>query len=252
MNLSIVKNKHDLKINNVRKSNNENYILPFNPPKPLESHNFFIYIVGRPSSGKTHLLYSLLHQKTPKFYRGLFDKIYMFSPSMETLNNWSIHEDRIFNKLYYEELDNILKNEYESAENNNILLIFDDCIKDLQGGKTKDINKLLSKMILNRRHITYNSSNTDKRGSLSVIITSQKYNMLPLEYRTMATTNILFKTDNLKEQQAIYDELFENKFNKSQYNQIQKFVYDKPHNFMLINDNGIYKNFDEIDYNIDI
>lgn len=248
MNLSIVKNKDDLKINNVRKSNNENYILPFTPPKPLETHNFFMYIVGRPNSGKTHLLYSILHQKTPKFYRGLFDKIYMFSPSVETLNNWSIHEDRIFNKLDFEELDKILKNEYDSAENNNILLIFDDCIKDLQGGKSKDINKLLSKMILNRRHITYNSSNTHKRGSLSVIITSQKYNMLQLEYRTMASTNILFKTDNLKEQQAIYDELFENKFNKSQYNQIQKFVYDKPHNFMLINDNEIYKNFDEINY----
>jgi hypothetical protein len=248
MNLSITKNKDDLKINNVRKSNNENYILPFNPPKPLESHNFFMYIVVRPSSGKTHLLYSLLHQKTPRFYRGLFDKIYMFSPSMETLNNWSIHEDRIFNKLDYEELDTILKNEYESAENNNILIIFDDCIKDLQGIKSRDISKLLSKMILNRRHITYNSTNTDKRGSLSVIITSQKFNLLPLEYRTMTTTNILFNTSNLKEKNSIYEELFENRFSRKEYNEIEKFVFDKPHNFMLINDGKIYKNFDEINY----
>ena len=124
--------------------------------------------------------------------------------------------------------------------------MLDDCIKDLQGNKSREISKLLSKMILNRRHITYNKNNTDKRGSLSVIITSQKYNMLPLEYRTMATTTILFKTDNLNEKNSIYEELFQSRFTKKQYNEIDNFVYDKPHQFLLINDNGIYKNFDKI------
>lgn len=246
MNLQILKNKDDLKINQVKKSDNEKYILPFIPPSPLESHNFFMYIVGRPASGKTHLLHSLLHQKIPRFYRCMFDKIYMFSPSAETLSNWSIHEDRLYNKLDFEKLNDILESEYESAHNHNILIVLDDCIKDLQGNKSREISKLLSKMILNRRHITYNSSNKDKRGSLSVIITSQKFNMLPLEYRTQVTSNILFKTDNLKEKNSIYEELFENRFSRKEYNEIEKFVFDKPHNFMLISNSKIYKNFDEI------
>jgi len=246
MNLQIVKNENDLKINSIKKTCNENYILPFIPITPLESHNFFMYIVGRPNSGKTHLSYSLLHQKTPRFYRGLFDKIYMFSSSSESLSNWSIHESRLYNKLDFEKLDEILKNEYDSKENNNILIVFDDVIKDLQGNKSRDISKLLSKTILNRRHITYNKTNTDKRGSLSIIITSQKFNMLPLEYRAMATTTVLFKTDNLKEKNAIYEELFQSQFSKKQFNEIENFVYDKPHQFMLVNDNGLYKNFDKI------
>jgi hypothetical protein len=72
--------------------------------------------------------------------------------------------------------------------------------------------------------------------------------MLPLEYRTQATTNILFKTENLKEKNSIYEELFENKFSKKEYNEIEKFVFDKPHQFMFIRDGKIYKNFDEINY----
>lgn len=246
INLQLIPNKENLKINSIKKKGNENYILPFIPISPLESHNFFMYIVGRPNSGKTHLLYSLLHQKEPKFYRGMFDKVYLFSSSSETLNDWKIHDNRIFNKLDFEKLDEILKEEHSSTDNNNILIVFDDVIKDLQGNKSREISKLLSKMILNRRHITYNKNNTDKRGSLSVIITSQKYNMLPLEYRTMATTTILFKTDNQNEKSAIYDELFQSRFTKKQYNEIDNFVYDKPHQFLLVNDNGIYKNFDKI------
>ena len=246
MNLQLIPNKENLKINSVKKSGNENYILPFIPITPLESHNFFMYIVGRPASGKTHLLYSLLHQKEPRFYRCLFDKVYMFSSSSESLSGWSIHDDRLYDKLDFEKLDEILSNEYDSKENNNVLIVFDDVIKDLQGNKSREISKLLSKMILNRRHITYNKSNTKKRGSLSVIITSQKYNMLPLEYRTMATTTVLFKTDNQNEKNAIYEELFQSRFTKKQYNEIDNFVYDKPHQFLLINDNGLYKNFDKI------
>ena len=70
--------------------------------------------------------------------------------------------------------------------------------------------------------------------------------MLPLEYRTMATTTVLFKTDNIKEKNAIYDELFQSQFSRKQFNEIEKFVYNKPYQFMLINDNGLYKNFDKI------
>lgn len=97
-------------------------------------NHFVIYIVAPPKGGKTNLWYMLIHShKTkkkpdkPQFYYRCFDKIYLFSSSMDTIDNkkLKIHSTRRFPKYTGEKLMEILDEE-KVDENNNILLIMDN------------------------------------------------------------------------------------------------------------------------------
>ena len=60
--------------------------------------------------------------------------------------------------------------------------------------------------VLNRRHVMQNPAENGQSG-LSIIITSQKYNGLPLYLRTNMSHIVCFATKNQKELSAIKDEL---------------------------------------------
>ena len=56
-------------------------------PKPLpQVLNFFMVIVGRPGSGKTNLLLNLT-AKHGRAFNKKFDKVFLWSPSLGTVNN---------------------------------------------------------------------------------------------------------------------------------------------------------------------
>lgn len=77
----------------------------------------------------------------------------------------------------------------------NVLIIFDDVASQI-----KDLEKdtLLNNLFLNRRHIL-------PGGVISIIIVTQKYNLVPLRFRTVATSLILFDINN-KEFECIRNE----------------------------------------------
>jgi hypothetical protein len=58
--------------------------------------------------------------------------------------------------------------------NYKLCIVFDDVVSELN---QLSRDKLMMPLILNRRHLIENN------GEISVFITSQKYNMLPLKYR---------------------------------------------------------------------
>jgi Ni2+-binding GTPase involved in maturation of urease and hydrogenase len=49
---------------------------------------FQLIIVGKPSSGKTNLLINLLLH--PQMYQGVFDVIYVCSPTIDDTSKWSV------------------------------------------------------------------------------------------------------------------------------------------------------------------
>lgn len=51
----------------------------------LPNNNHFALFIGAAGSGKTSLVISLLTSKQFKSYRGVFDKIFLFSGSLNTL-----------------------------------------------------------------------------------------------------------------------------------------------------------------------
>ena len=179
--------------------------MPYIPTAPLPGKNLAMYVVGSPGSGKTNLWISMMLSKKPKYYREYFDNVQLISGSIGTLPDKVVKGSRGVppsNQASEVDYDLLMAkvNAMRAGDNTHNLIIFDDVIKDLSR------NKMLSKLFLNRRHVTHNP---DKPGtaSLSLMVTSQKYNLLPLEFRKNCSHYVLFKTDNGAELKAIKEEL---------------------------------------------
>jgi len=213
---------------------------------PLPNQSFCMYICGRPGSGKTSLLVSLLTNKPIKgkkcSYRKLFDHIIVCSPSIKTLGN------NIFDKLpeeqKFEDFDlNLLNFIDEFTESldpskEKTLIILDDVASQLK--RSMVCEKLLTKLQQNRRH----------RG-LSFIILSQQYKSLPLSCRSTITNLIMFRPINIKEFTFPAEELIP--INKKIISEFMQFIFDKKYNFLLIDMSLLksakyryFKNFDQV------
>jgi len=196
-------------------------------------YNFFMIINGAPNSGKTNLLINLITEK--ELLKKKFDKIFLYSPSMHTINR-KIHltKKQIFENINFDELEEQLIYCKEMMKINNdfhTLFIFDDMVN-----KFKKNQRIIKKMIMNRRH-----------HNISIIMITQRYNLIPLEIRTQLSHLITFKM-NKRELYEIYDELFNIK--KEQYEAIINYIFNEKYVFMLYDNinNKIYKNFNLLNF----
>ena len=71
-------------------------------PAPLpRTYNHFMVITAKPKQGKTTLIYNLLTKKN-KLYNKKFDKIFIFSPSLKTIDDdpfSELEDDQKFSEL---------------------------------------------------------------------------------------------------------------------------------------------------------
>lgn len=211
--------------------------LPYIPAKPLPIKSFAMLICGAPGSGKTNLLLSLLMSKgKKKYYRKFFDRIYLISGSLATLPKKFIEkipEDQVFSEYNEDILIDII-NGLKDGPNYNSLLILDDVIRSISRSRN------LSKVFLNRRHITHNE-NEEGNGGLSVMLTTQKYNLAPLEFRNAMSDIIIFKSGNAQEINAIKSELMTDLSTELQ-DKLLKESWKEKYSFLMIKPNQDIQN----------
>mgnify|MGYP003674892984 CR=1 FL=1 len=214
-------------------------------PKPLpQILNFFMLVCGRPGSGKTSLILNLVC-KRGKMFNKKFDKVFVFSPSLMTMKDepfGELPEEQVHTDLTIENFQSAIDSIADSGE--KILFILDDVVNDMK--KTMAIQTLLSKALMNRRHLA------GAGGSTSFIITTQVYNKIPAPIRKTASHIILYHTRNKKEIETIYDELIV--LPKNDFYEILKYCFDKRHNFIYIDINKSYdkmfhKCFNQLEFN---
>jgi len=214
-------------------------------PKPLpQILNFFMLICGRPGSGKTSLILNLIC-KRGKMFNKKFDKVYVFSPSLMTMKDepfGELPEEQVHTDLTIENFTQALESIKDTGEKH--LFILDDVVNDMK--KSMAIQTLLSKALMNRRHLA------GAGGSVSFIITTQVYNKIPAPIRKTASHIILYHTRNKKEIETIYDELIV--LPKEDFYEILKYCFDKRHNFIYIDINKSYdkmfhKCFNQLEFN---
>lgn len=214
-------------------------------PKPLpQILNFFMLICGRPGSGKTSLILNLIC-KRGKMFNKKFDKVYVFSPSLLTMKDepfGELPEEQVHTDLTVENFQKALDEVSNTGEKH--LFILDDVVNDMK--KNMAIQTLLSKALMNRRHLA------GAGGSVSFIITTQVYNKIPAPIRKTASHIILYHTRNKKEIETIYDELIV--LPKDDFYEILKYCFDKRHNFIYIDINKSYdkmfhKCFNQLEFN---
>jgi hypothetical protein len=120
----------------------------------------------------------------------------------------------------------------------------------------KDLNrsKILSKIFLNRRHITHNSE-MEGQGGLAVIVLSQKFTLLNLEYRNAVSHFILFKTSNASELKRIKEEIMYD-LDDDEFNELTKLAWKDKFSFIFVDLNKpknekYYIKFDKVVFDND-
>ena len=221
--------KNDIIFNITKK---EEGIIDIN--KKIFPGHFLCCICGKPGSGKTSLIKFML--KNDKLLYKKFNFIFILSPSYIEYQDMFLPNDNCIGYLDYEWIISKIKlinNKYNSIYV-NILFLIDDLLCDLKKDK-----KIFS-FIFNRRHLL-------KNGMISIIITSQKYNLLPTSIRSNIDLFFMFKLNNIDisilKKEIIFDiDLFDKALYETFYNNNN----NNNNNFLYIRlDKNLYfKNFD--------
>ena len=246
MEIEEVPSKHPIKIRSFKFSCD---CRDKNIPAPLpNTYNHCMMITAKPKQGKTTLIYNLLtKQRGASPYYHKFDKIYIFSPSMKTIDDDPFENLADEQKFATMDMASLMRVHDEIVDcGERILIIADDVVMDI--AKDKDVNKLLTKMMMNRRHICGKNDDGDGAG-LSMWITTQVFNKMPRPIRATASHHIIFKTSNKKELATIYDELI--LLDKKDFEVLLRYVYGDKFNFLYINtdedfEKQYHKNFNQL------
>tara|TARA_Y100000401_G_C8319617_1_gene224514 strand:- start:14 stop:793 length:780 start_codon:yes stop_codon:yes gene_type:complete len=196
-------------------------------PKPLpQQGGFAMLIVGKPRSGKTNLLLNLTTKMNKNFNRK-FDRVFLFSPSVHTMENDPFEllpDDQKYEVATEQNIQGVLDMIRDSQE--KVLLILDDCISDIRGKGKGDIENLLHRVFFNRRHLA------GKGGNLSIIATSQTYNKIDPKLRKTCSHLVLFENKNKKELDSIFEEVI--LIPKKEFFDVLRYIYDRKFRFMYI------------------
>jgi hypothetical protein len=145
----------------------------------LQPH-FVYYVIGRPGAGKTFMVEELI--LNPDMYYRKFNRVLIYSPygEMPTL-------DTVPGRNYWPELkiEQVYEQIAEIAQTNpksNILIIIDDFIAQM---KKCGNNDQFMNLFYNRRKLI-------PQGTISFILTGQKYIVLPPNIRTVLTGLFIF------------------------------------------------------------
>ena len=121
-------------------------------PDPLPQNlNHFLLIVGKPGSSKTTLLMNMIC-KRGKMYNKKFDRIYLFSPSLCTIDDCpfeDLPEDQKYEELSEAILEGVLEEIRDSGE--KVLFIMDDVVNDMK--KEARLEKLLCKVLMKTQSV---------------------------------------------------------------------------------------------------
>ncbi len=205
----------------------------------LNKHNTTA-ILGKPGQGKSSLIYSWM--KSKNMLKKCYTTIYYVCPanSMNSLEDnifSKLPDDQIFNELTGEILDEIIERAKAREDGDKIAIIIDDCAVSL---KEMSVQKKLKEIAMNKRHL----------GIYATFILSQTYKSVPFEVRRLYDNIVVFKVSP-DEMETMFVETLPQYKDYSQA--IQKMVYNKPHEYLVINTGSgrLFKKFDEIIINDD-
>ena len=208
-------------------------------PDPRAERPFLMLISSKTGSGKSVLISNLLRRK--EMYFKYFDKVYFCSSNVDDGKIYDeaykekihINEDRMFDNFNEEIMSNIVEDirNDEDFEDSQYLLIIDDLPTEL--------NKRTSKIVkhfLKHRHL-----------HLSIIITTQKLNLLNMSIRNNCTHVITYRTNNTNERESMATMT---ELKKEDFYQLLDEATSEKYNFLFVdlltNPTKFYKNFDEL------
>jgi len=183
---------------------NAHKLLGINPDK---FDSYVLLLIGRRGSGKTTLLMEMLcgHQGLMSKQDEIlfvcpnikFDKKYAdYMHDTYGDKDWRDHHNKVFKSMDHYNPDRI-KEVFDSRtpeDRNHIMIVLDDCISE------KKFRTVGSSDVLSR------TATAGRNRLISVVICSQQVRSIHSDVRRQADFAIVFKTDNLAEVNALYDD----------------------------------------------
>lgn len=148
----------------------------------LEGHNI-VFIVGRPASGKTHLLKHLINIK---INQGL-DSLYVFSPNV---HEFTMVAPQYKTAVYEDDKLQRIKNAVKSLDKN--LVVFDDVV-----GFMKFNSDVVKNVFSTHRHL-----------NMTIIVCTQYMNTIPPHIREMGSVVYIFPTESMRALNAMHQSYF--------------------------------------------
>ena len=203
-------------------------------------------------SGKSSLLLSLLNSK--RAFKHRYNNIFMVSPTARGDKKFSklvaeLDEGGKYFDHYTEPVITGIFNQIKQLNDQHEarkkkrkreirhLLILDDAITDISPSKSA----MLSRLIITSRHL-----------HCSVVITTQKYNLLPCLIRAQLDLLSVFKSFNTREINSLQEDL---SIDPHMFHEIYDFCTDEPFSFMHVNlltsPLTFYKKFDRLEVDLD-
>ncbi len=219
----------------------EDYMEAPNPV--LMKTPFSLLLIANKGAGKTTTLCNIM-----RYYRGHFDEIHLFSPTVHLDNKWACMidefelDDEHIHESYEEKYVKKLVKSIEKFNINKrggdkvkILMIFDDIVMDLPKNNRRTI---FNKLSMNHRHYF-----------ISTMVISQSFKALDTKVRSNATAFALYRTENIEEKLKIVKELA-GSVGRKKFTEIYNMATGKKFGFLFINydnlfnENYMMENFD--------
>lgn len=204
--------------------------------KYLNKHQTSVFL-GRPGSGKTSLLVSMLTGKGKDrvLYKGYNHIILVMPTSSRASLKVNIFEkhppEKCFDELDIESISKIYDMVQANAEKKETtMVIYDDCGSSL---KDKNIQKILKIMSYNRRHL-----------KLSQYFLLQSYIAIPRDIRKLISNLVVFKPSKVEIENIIKETIDQPKDVALKILNL----FEEPHQYIFINveTQKMFRNFDEI------
>lgn len=150
--------------------------------------SFVMGIVGKPGCGKSVIIQELLLNS--ELLKDFFEYVVIFSPSkfehIDTILNQNWFSE-FSPKILFQSVDILAEIIEEKGERVRVLYIFDDFITSIKDIKN---SSELMRFFYNRRHLLPNKS------EISIVLTSQRYVVIPTNYRSLLSDLIFFKLND--------------------------------------------------------
>ena len=197
----------------------------------LSKTPFTMYVVGRPGSGKSLFIESMIkHNYNVKSNQTCWDRIFYMCPtasqdSYEDSFVGDMDESDIYDKLTYDTLLDVYEEAKEVAAEGTkkksrfSLLVIDDMSTEL---KDKQVKRLLLLMLRNFRHI-----------GLSIIICSQNYMALDSMHRQIIRQLVQFDTGSVIEKERLWVEFFSHIPKQTFFTIFWDYIFDEKYRFLM-------------------
>lgn len=253
-----------LPLDNQKKSGQSNSVIP--------QHQFSLLLLAPRGSGKTTTLLNLM--MNPNFYKGFFNNIYIWSPTLRQDEKWRTLLDTsgilAKNKVVEELMERNDKTYAQAVEGKsskeaytghiaeaNCYTQYDEKVladimsfQELQiqylqahGKSKKDSDKVLlifddalglDNTLFKRNRLFQKLNTINRHLNISIVLVSQAYKMIPRTVRTNMNAYVVYEIANQRELQVFYEEN-NNGLSWNEWLSKYKEAIGEPYSFMYMN-----------------